>query len=97
MRLATTIAAAWLLAAHASVPNESLGGFERQSDVGLVKPAGSARFDAARKEYELTAGGENMWGERDAFHFLWRRASGDLSLSADDNTARRGEIGRAHV
>jgi Tol biopolymer transport system component len=70
------------------------GGFEGQGDVGAVKHAGSVRFDAKRAQYTLTGGGANMWDERDAFYFLWRRLSGDLSLTA--SVAFPEKTGEAH-
>ena len=61
----------------------TLGLFENQSDVGLVAPPGTARYDSASGQYTVTAAGANLWGKEDAFHFLWKKASGDVSLSAD--------------
>ena len=59
------------------------GEFEGATDVGDAQPKGSVRFDPGRREYRITGGGENMWGSRDAFHFVWRRLSGDLTLSTE--------------
>ena len=33
--------------------------------------------------YTVTGSGENMWQARDAFHFVWKQASGDLAVTAD--------------
>src|SRR5262245_7640913 len=63
--------------------------FEGETDVGDVAQKGSSRFDAVRNEYHVVGGGRNMWEEQDAFHFVWRRASGDLSLSTDVRFAER--------
>ena len=60
-----------------------LGIFESQSDVGSVVPAGTATYDEATKSYTITAAGENMWLKQDAFHYLYKKASGDLALTAD--------------
>ncbi|MHC4426255.1 MAG: TolB family protein [Planctomycetota bacterium] len=60
----------------------SLGIFDNSSDIGLVERAGSARFNQSSNEYQITGGGANIWGEKDAFQYLWRRDSGDLSLTA---------------
>jgi hypothetical protein len=60
----------------------SIGDFEHEIDIGAPLRAGSARYDAARGEYRITGGGANMWGQTDAFHYLYRQASGDLTLSA---------------
>jgi len=64
-------------------PQAPLGDFEGHTDVGVTPKAGSASFDAARHEYSVTGGGENMWEAADAFHFVWRRVSGDVTLTAD--------------
>jgi Tol biopolymer transport system component len=57
--------------------------FEGHGDVGKVKLAGAAVFDSAKNEWRLTASGENVWGNTDAFYFVWRKVSGDLTLTAD--------------
>jgi Tol biopolymer transport system component len=46
-----------------------------------MKMAGGAQYDAGRQEYRITGGGDNIWDTVDAFQFLWRRVSGDLSLT----------------
>lgn len=61
----------------------AVGDFDDHADVGVVARPGSAAYDAGLKAYRVTGGGENVWGKRDAFHFLWRKASGDFTLSAD--------------
>jgi TolB protein len=84
---AVTVMAA--TAPRAADPNR--GDFEGAGDVGRVHAPGSARFDAARGEYRLMGGGENMWESRDAFYYLWRKAAGDLVLtSAVHFPARKG-------
>ncbi|MFB3923099.1 MAG: TolB family protein [Terriglobia bacterium] len=60
-----------------------LGEFTAQTDVGVTPRKGSAEFDAIRKEYRVRGGGANMWDRVDAFHYVWRRASGDMTLTAD--------------
>jgi TolB protein len=61
----------------------SLGLFEDHSDVGVVLHPGSVELDTAKKSYTVTGSGENMWSTKDAFHYVWKKASGDLSLAAD--------------
>ena len=60
-----------------------LGLFAAHGDVGGVGQPGAAQYDAERKSYLVTGGGENMWFTNDAFHYVWKRVSGDLSLAAD--------------
>jgi len=61
----------------------ALGIFEGQGDVGAALHAGSLVADAARKRYTIAGGGANMWFTNDAFHFVWKKVSGDLTLAAD--------------
>ncbi len=60
----------------------SLGPFESHGDIGVVLHPGSAMFDAAQKTFTVSGSGENMWFTSDAFHFVWQKVSGDVSLSA---------------
>lgn len=61
---------------------QSSGIFNSNSDVGQTRHGGAARFVRESNEYRITGGGENMWGEKDAFQYLWKKVSGDLSLTA---------------
>lgn len=70
-----------------------VGIFEGQSDVGTPARAGSAVSRSAT-EYVVTGGGANMWATNDAFHFVWKRVSGDVRLRADMTWLRAG--GNAH-
>ena len=60
-----------------------LGVFEGRTDVGAVVPPGVAKFDAGNGVYTVTAAGANLWGTLDAFHFVWKKVSGDVSLTAE--------------
>jgi TolB protein len=73
---------------------EPLGVFDDHIDVGTVLHAGSARFDRARGEYTVAGSGENMWFGVDDFHFVWKKVSGDVAISA--NIAFLGEKGNNH-
>ena len=61
--------------------NPSLGLFEGHGDIGNVRKTGYVKYDTEQKSYLIAGGGENMWFNNDAFHFLWKRASGDISLA----------------
>ena len=73
---------------------EDLGIFDGQADVGMVRPTGTARFDKATRQYRVTSSGQNMWGMHDDFHFVYRKAAGDLTLTAD--IALAGESNGPH-
>jgi TolB protein len=69
--------------ASAQSDPEAVGVFEGHGDVGTVFHAGSARFDSATGAYSVTGSGENMWFGTDDFHFVWKKISGDVSISSD--------------
>ncbi|MFO0888795.1 MAG: hypothetical protein U0790_06565 [Isosphaeraceae bacterium] len=58
------------------------GRFDGHGDVGAVKHPGSVVLDGSGK-YTISGSGENMWFGKDAFHFAWKKESGDLALAAD--------------
>jgi len=70
------------------------GEFQGQGDVGTVEHPGSVVFDAAAGTYTLRGSGANMWGTADAFYYVWRRVSGDVTLTAD--VEWRGTGGNPH-
>ena len=61
---------------------KTLGLFENNSDVGVVKKAGSAVYNPANGQYSLEGSGTNMWYKRDDFQFAWKRMKGDFILTA---------------
>ena len=60
-----------------------VGLFEGQTDVGNIVPPGTGIYDPAAKTYTITSAGANTWYRVDGAHFLWKKMSGDLSLTAD--------------
>jgi hypothetical protein len=72
----------------------AVGDFEDHGDVGKPAKAGSADFDAKSGTYTICGGGANMWAKADAFHFVWKRMSGDVTLAADIGFPNAG--GNAH-
>ncbi len=72
----------------------SIGVFESHSDVGAVLHPGTAEYNPAGRTYTINGSGENMWAAADAFQFVWKKASGDISLAAD--IAFGGMGGEAH-
>ena len=80
-----------LLPAAAQTP---MGVFENESDIGALAHPGASEYDAAAKTYILTSGGENMWAAEDDFHFVWKKVTGDITLTAD--IAFPASTGNAH-
>jgi TolB protein len=62
---------------------QGTGIFEGHADIGETPKPGSVEFDDAAGAYRVTGGGANMWGTSDAFHYVWKRVSGDVAISAD--------------
>jgi hypothetical protein len=79
-------------AAHLAASSARI--FEGHGDIGSVLHAGSVDYDAANQTYTIAGSGENMWLGKDAFHFVWKKASGDVTLSAD--VAFLGESAQQH-
>src|SRR3954470_10560866 len=81
--ISPTLALLFTIASSTTRAGE-LGLFTDQSEVG--KPStlgpGSATFDPAKKLYTVTGGGENMWASADHFHFVYKKLSGDVTLTA---------------
>jgi TolB protein len=59
------------------------GIFEGASDVGNPAQKGSVTYDAAKKEYRVTGGGNNIWMTKDDFYFVWKKLPGDVILTAN--------------
>src|SRR5208282_562159 len=69
----------------------AIGIFEGHGDVGAVLHPGSVVYDAGKQSYTIAGSGENMWFAADAFHFVWKKVSGDVSLAADVNFLGQGK------
>jgi TolB protein len=71
-----------------------VGLFAGHQDLGACGRPGTAAYDPAAQSYTVAGGGGNMWFTNDAFHFVWKRMSGDVSLAAD--VSFLGQGGNAH-
>jgi TolB protein len=79
----TLLLALCAAAGAGAAPNSAeLGEFAAQSDIGLVTPRGNARYSAANATYTLIGAGANTWYRVDDFHYLWKKMSGDVALTA---------------
>ena len=80
IRLTSGVAAFILCSANLTAQNR-VGVFESQSDVGRVSRPGSASYDSRLQHYRIAGAGQNMWGDHDDFHFVWKRMSGNFILA----------------
>src|SRR5205823_4039210 len=51
-----------------------------QVDIGSPTPAGSVNVVNEGSDYDLTAGGADVYGTADQFSFLYRQMSGDFDM-----------------
>jgi len=73
-----------ILSCHASLwAQGKVGIFDDHADVGTVLARGSVDYDGAQKTYTIAGSGENMWLAQDAFQFVWKKISGNVTLTAD--------------
>ena len=77
-----------LTLAAAPAPKQ-LGIFDSHNDVGRAR-SGSAVYDPKRQRYEIAGSGQNMWGDHDDFHFVWKRMTGNFILSTRARFVGRG-------
>lgn len=71
-----------------------VGLFDGHSDVGPVLHPGAVEYNSGNGAYTVTGSGENMWFASDAFHFVWKKVTDDVSLTADVSILGTG--GNAH-
>jgi TolB protein len=79
-----------LRTALAQEPSSSVGIFEGYVDVGTVLHAGKSEYDSSKHIYILTGSGENIWSNSDNFQFVWKKWSGDASLTAEISFVSQG-------
>ena len=58
------------------------GIFDRNTDVGNSALQGSVKYNQEKQEYTLKGSGENIWFDKDEFHFLWKSIGGDFIMRA---------------
>ncbi len=79
-RILVTVLTAATSATAASAQG-AVGIFDAQTDVGRTKHPGSTSYDSRLQHYVIAGSGANMWNERDDFHFVWKRMTGNFILS----------------
>lgn len=71
-------------AASAVAPSQgNIGLFAGHTDIGAVGRPGTVEYDPVWRTYTVTGSGVDMWDRSDMMSFVWKRASGDLSIAAD--------------
>jgi Tol biopolymer transport system component len=73
----------FLLASLSFGQSSELGLFEGHGDVGHVLKTGSIEYNSLKNTYTIAGGGYNMWFNKDAYQFVWKKVSGDASIAAN--------------
>lgn len=81
LMLVTAIMFGGICVAAEAADASAVGIFESGTDVGTVELKGSTAYLPDTGQYRITGSGENVWGTQDAFHFAWKKLSGDLVLT----------------
>ena len=98
MRRTRALLLASLLAAPLLAQSGAFGVFTNSDDVGAPPLKGAAEFDPSTGQYRITGSGTDIWGAADQFHYVWRRMSGDFTVTATaafltaGNDHRKGSI-----
>jgi sugar lactone lactonase YvrE len=72
-----------LFFASAALRAAPIGEFDHATDIGQITRPGSSEFLPATGTYRITGSGANLWFKADAFQFLHKKLSGDLSFTMD--------------
>lgn len=81
MRIFSFFLLVWATQTFCLLDAQDLGIFQGSSDVGQVSRVGHVSY-GPDGQYLVTASGANVWGPRDAFHFVWKKVSGDIIATA---------------
>jgi TolB protein len=64
------------------LPNkDQFGQFEGQTDVGSASLNGSCEYDSEQQTYTIRTTGAKIGADRDAFHFVWKRMTGNFIVT----------------
>jgi TolB protein len=73
--------------------SEALGIFQNHADIGKPKMPGAAQYDEATQTYNLKGCCGDIWANRDEFHYLYKKISGDFILTANFEFVGQGGNG----
>jgi TolB protein len=69
--------------ARAQTGASMIGLFDGRSMVGRPDPRDKVEYDPAQHIYTISAAGSDMWSTTDSFYFVWKKVSGNISLTSD--------------
>jgi fibronectin type 3 domain-containing protein/regulation of enolase protein 1 (concanavalin A-like superfamily) len=75
-----------------SVTTPSAQGYS-SADIGNPIPAGSTNTIVSGRDYDITAGGTDIWANSDQFRFVYRQLTGDFDYSARITDISQVDVG----
>jgi TolB protein len=88
-RIATPVLSLAMFTVNSSAQSP-IGILDSHTDIGRPRHMGWASYQPERQEYLVAGSGQNMWNDRDDFHFVWKRLTGNFILSARARFVSRG-------
>ncbi|MBV9267203.1 MAG: hypothetical protein JO061_13620 [Acidobacteriaceae bacterium] len=83
MKTAAVVLGILLAVLAAPLVAAKLGIFKAHQDVGISPMKGKVKYDTKSNQYAVTGSGANIWAKVDAFQFVYKQISGDLTFSSD--------------
>ncbi len=77
-----------------SAQDPGLGIFTGNRDIGSPKISGNASYDDDEQTYTIVGAGENIWGQRDEFRYLYQKIKGDFIATANFEFEGYNEVHR---
>jgi len=71
-----------LFAFTTAFPQEKLGIFDGQADIGTNVKPGSGMYVPQTDQYVISGAGYNIWFDHDEFHYVYKKMKGDFLLYA---------------
>lgn len=65
--------------------------FSQSADIGNPKVKGSVHYDSVNQSYSITAGGYNIWFDRDEFTYAYQPVAGDFIYTASFSLSANGD------
>lgn len=84
----------FLLSQASFAQKDTLGLFTHHQDIGNPKNPGTSSYDKVTHTYTIKGSGYNIWFNRDEFQYLYKKISGDFTLTA--NFEFLGDKGNNH-
>jgi hypothetical protein len=89
---ATGLLAFFALCISTHAQKQNLGVFDGYTNVGNPKLTGSFLYDPDTQICSISGGGANIWFATDQFFYVWKKVSGDCSLTARVDFEGKGVV-----